>query len=57
MHLQPTDEQEALRDAVAAFGGRGEVALACPATHEAIWTAVRRRLEDAASAEGAEAAE
>lgn len=49
--------REALRDAVAAFGGRGEVALACPATHEAIWTAVRRRLEDAASAEGAEAAE
>jgi xanthine dehydrogenase small subunit len=35
--------REAIRDAVAAFGsGKGEVALASPATCEAIWMAVRQ---------------
>jgi xanthine dehydrogenase molybdopterin-binding subunit B len=35
--------REAIRDAVAAFGGgRGEVALASPATCEAIWMAIQR---------------
>jgi len=34
--------REAIRDAVAAFGpGRGEVALAVPATGEAIWMAIK----------------
>lgn len=37
--------REALRDAVAAFGEKGgEVALACPATHEALLRAVKTRL-------------
>ena len=36
--------REALREAVAAFGeGEGEIALASPATGEAIFTAVQRR--------------
>jgi len=36
--------REALRDAVAAFGsGKGEVALASPATCEAIWMAIRQQ--------------
>ena len=36
--------REAIRDAVAAFGpGKGEVALASPATCEAIWMAVQRQ--------------
>jgi xanthine dehydrogenase molybdopterin-binding subunit B len=36
--------REAIRDAVAAFGpGKGEVALASPATCEAIWRAIQRR--------------
>jgi xanthine dehydrogenase large subunit len=35
--------REAIRDAVAAFGpGQGEVALAVPATCEAIWLAIRK---------------
>jgi xanthine dehydrogenase molybdopterin binding subunit/xanthine dehydrogenase small subunit len=35
--------REAIRDAVAAFGsGQGEVALASPATGEAIWRAIQR---------------
>ncbi len=38
--------REAIRDAVAAFGsGQGEVALASPATCEAIWMAIQRRKE------------
>jgi xanthine dehydrogenase molybdopterin binding subunit len=38
--------REAIRDAVAAFGERGgEVPLPCPATHEAIFHAVRARLD------------
>jgi xanthine dehydrogenase molybdopterin-binding subunit B len=36
--------REAIRDAVAAFGGEGEVALASPATGEAIFTAIQRRV-------------
>jgi xanthine dehydrogenase large subunit len=36
--------REAIRDAVAAFGsGKGEVALASPATCEAIWLAIQKR--------------
>jgi xanthine dehydrogenase molybdopterin binding subunit/xanthine dehydrogenase small subunit len=36
--------REAIRDAVAAFGaGKGEVALASPATCEAIWMAIQER--------------
>jgi len=35
--------REALRDAVAAYGGEGEVALASPATPEAILRATRER--------------
>ncbi len=35
--------REAVRDAVAAFGGEGPVELSSPATAEAIWTAIRRR--------------
>jgi xanthine dehydrogenase molybdopterin-binding subunit B len=36
--------REAIRDAVAAFGAPGgEVALAAPATHEAIYLAVAQR--------------
>jgi xanthine dehydrogenase molybdopterin-binding subunit B len=39
--------REAIRDAVAAFGsGKGEVALASPATCEAIWTAIQKRQAD-----------
>jgi xanthine dehydrogenase molybdopterin-binding subunit B len=38
--------REAIRDAIAAFGAPGgEVPLAAPATHEAILSAVARRLE------------
>jgi xanthine dehydrogenase molybdopterin binding subunit len=49
--------REALREAVAAFGGEGPVTLACPATHEALYAAIRLRLGDtgdacAAPAEG-----
>src|SRR6267154_1829397 len=37
--------REAIRDAVAAFGsGQGEVALALPATGEAIWTAIQKQI-------------
>jgi len=36
--------REAIRDAVAAFGsGKGEVALAVPATSEAIWMAIQKQ--------------
>ena len=35
--------REALRDAVAAFGGSGPVVLPSPLTHEALWHAVQRR--------------
>jgi len=36
--------REAIRDAVAAFGpGKGEVALASPATCEAIWRAIQKQ--------------
>jgi xanthine dehydrogenase molybdopterin-binding subunit B len=36
--------REAIRDAVAAFGsGKGEVALASPATGEAIWRAIQEQ--------------
>jgi xanthine dehydrogenase molybdopterin-binding subunit B len=35
--------REAIRDAIAAFGGAGPVELPCPATHEAIFQAVRAR--------------
>ncbi|MBL0196469.1 MAG: xanthine dehydrogenase molybdopterin binding subunit [Myxococcales bacterium] len=50
--------REALRDAVAAFGGgeKGPVALGCPATHEALFHAVKRERERAEGA-GARAAE
>jgi xanthine dehydrogenase molybdopterin-binding subunit B len=38
--------REAIRDAVAAFGsGSGEIALASPATAEAIWRAIQKQLE------------
>ena len=39
--------REALRDAVAAFGAprRGAVDLPSPATHEALYAAIRVRLE------------
>jgi xanthine dehydrogenase molybdopterin binding subunit/xanthine dehydrogenase small subunit len=33
--------REAIRDAVAAFGAKGPVALGCPATHEAIYAAIK----------------
>jgi xanthine dehydrogenase molybdopterin-binding subunit B len=36
--------REAIRDAVASFGGDGEVALASPATGEAIFTAIQQRV-------------
>jgi xanthine dehydrogenase molybdopterin binding subunit len=46
--------REAIRDAVAAFGtAGGEVALASPATHEAIREAIRTRLEGQAVAPSA----
>ncbi|MGP8219168.1 MAG: molybdopterin cofactor-binding domain-containing protein, partial [Limisphaerales bacterium] len=36
--------REAIRDAVAAFGsGQGEIALAVPATGEAIWMAIQKQ--------------
>ncbi len=35
--------REAIRDAVAAFGGSGPVELASPATGEAIWHAIQKR--------------
>jgi xanthine dehydrogenase molybdopterin binding subunit/xanthine dehydrogenase small subunit len=48
--------REALRDAVAAFGeGGGDIALASPATHEAIYKAVRDRLREGAKAREAAA--
>jgi len=37
--------REAIRDAVASFGGTGEVALAAPATPEAIFTAIQTRTD------------
>jgi xanthine dehydrogenase molybdopterin-binding subunit B len=38
--------REAIRDAVAAFGsGQGEIALASPATGEAIWLAIQKQIE------------
>ena len=36
--------REALKDAIAAFGGSGPVDLPSPATHEAIFLAIRRRV-------------
>ena len=36
--------REAIKDAVAAFGGEGEIELACPATHEAIRAVIRDRV-------------
>ena len=36
--------REAIKDAIAAFGGAGPVDLPSPATHEAIFLAIRRRL-------------
>ena len=36
--------REAIKDAIAAFGGEGIVELACPATHEAIRASVRARV-------------
>ncbi|MCW5809264.1 MAG: xanthine dehydrogenase molybdopterin binding subunit, partial [Deltaproteobacteria bacterium] len=48
--------REAIRDAVAAFGARGgEVALASPATHEAIRAAIKARLDRSASSSPARA--
>jgi xanthine dehydrogenase molybdopterin-binding subunit B len=50
--------REAIRDAVAAFGASGgEVTLACPATHEAIRSAIKTRLERVTPSERARAAE
>jgi xanthine dehydrogenase molybdopterin-binding subunit B len=44
--------REAIRDAIAAFGAPGgEVALPSPATHEAIFLAVQRRLASSAQAQ------
>ncbi|WP_164016585.1 xanthine dehydrogenase molybdopterin binding subunit [Pyxidicoccus trucidator] len=49
--------REALRDAVAAFGqAGGEVELASPATHEALFLAIQKRLARGASEDGREAA-
>lgn len=48
--------REAIRDAIAAFGGTGEIALASPATHEAILAAIRAR-EASAGIQSARAAE
>ena len=43
--------REAIRDAVSAFGAPGgETPLACPATHEAIFAAIRARLSRRSSA-------
>lgn len=50
--------REAIRDAVAAFGAPGgEVALASPATHEAIRAAIKARLDRSQDAPAARAAE
>jgi xanthine dehydrogenase large subunit len=38
--------REALRDAVAAFGGTGDVELPSPCTHEVLFHAVRQRCQD-----------
>jgi xanthine dehydrogenase large subunit len=49
--------REALRDAVAAFGQRGgEVELPSPATHEALFLAIQKRLARGAREDGREAA-
>jgi xanthine dehydrogenase large subunit len=49
--------REALRDAVAAFGqAGGEVELASPATHEALFLAIQKRLARGAREDGREAA-
>jgi xanthine dehydrogenase large subunit len=49
--------REALRDAVAAFGqAGGEVELASPATHEALFLAIQKRLAAGAKENGREAA-
>jgi xanthine dehydrogenase molybdopterin-binding subunit B len=41
--------REAIRDAIASFGEPGGIVdLPCPATHEAIWHAIQRRLHDRA---------
>ncbi len=47
--------REALRDAVAAFGGSGEVVVPSPLTHETLWHAVRRRRAAAKAAKRAAA--
>jgi xanthine dehydrogenase molybdopterin-binding subunit B len=45
--------REAIRDAIAAFGsGTGEIALASPATGEAIWRAIQTRKQPQAIATG-----
>ncbi|HEX2852412.1 MAG TPA: xanthine dehydrogenase molybdopterin binding subunit [Opitutaceae bacterium] len=44
--------REALRDAVAAFGGAGEVRLASPATSEAIFAAIQTREAEPIGIEG-----
>ena len=50
--------REALRDAVAAFGARGGVVtLPSPATHEALYHAVRARLRREVASEMRDAAE
>jgi xanthine dehydrogenase large subunit len=51
--------REAIRDAVAAFGSRGAgpVLLPCPATHEAIFHAIRSVRARALALEGKRAAE
>ncbi|MCP3143152.1 xanthine dehydrogenase molybdopterin binding subunit [Pyxidicoccus xibeiensis] len=49
--------REALRDAVGAFGhSGGEVELASPATHEALFLAIQKRLTRGAKEDGREAA-
>jgi xanthine dehydrogenase molybdopterin-binding subunit B len=49
--------REAIRDAVAAFGAPGgEVALGCPATHEAIRAAIKVRLDAEGKAQSARTA-
>ena len=50
--------REAIRDAIAAFGAPGgEIPLGCPATHEAIRSAIRTRLDDDTNALSVKAAE
>ncbi|MBX3208335.1 MAG: xanthine dehydrogenase molybdopterin binding subunit [Labilithrix sp.] len=50
--------REAIRDAVAAFGARGgEIALASPATHEAIRAAIKARVDRSVTSSPARAAE